>query len=1198
MNNNEMRTRIDDRGRVVEVTSPKEMNLQNGEDWTIRNMYKSETSIDTKLQSLNNTEYRIDGTGSFLAIASGSSTQPTNKQHWALTRHNLADLSIASQPSYSELKTLSIVDGLGKAIQVKKQHFINGSSLGWQISGKETKDAFGRTIMTFLPTFDSNLANLNYNSSSNNSISPTNITYDVRDRQKMIIDPLTNATNFKYGIDNGMFFKEIINAKGQTQKTFSDIRGRQRKTVQNGSITTQFYYNTVDELIKVKNTKGYETFYKYDKGGRRVSELNPDRGLTKFKYNKVGNIIEKKTSDLIQSGTGEINYEYDYHRLVGISYPNNAINDVTYTYGDNATGSNTVGRIHTQEDATGIQVFGYGNMGELTSQFRSIAVAGKKSYWFRTLWEYDAWNRIQRITYPDNEEVTYHYDQAGQLSAIRSNIGTLTTVPTPQSPLQQGDIINDITYNQYGERQQITYGNGTVSNYTYDNLRRMNILTHTFNTTTNTNTIRNYTYDELSNVKQINAQFNPGSANQLQIGGPAVHNYEYDTFNRLVCAFGDYKGYNDDGVNYLSQNYLLKMSYDESHNIIRKQQIHLNIAGDTDYLQACAEFPDYRDLGLPSHSLNTSTSYILNYEDYASGTYTSESEGYVQPHAPRTITEVPVDYSNNPISTRIHKKLLDYDANGNLRLVEQEINDPNNPLDTQKIKITQNLWDEENRLLGVDISPESSAGKPEIATYTYDASGERTIKYIPGRLDAYYSAQQAGSNQRLESVLYPNPLVTVHPLPFPEGGLHAEEMARVKITRYTKHYYIGSERISSALGTWDQLGALCEFLFAGFNNSQVNYVQEMDTKVTEAGTHLNDVYTAFDKDLDLSTPFMYNNTQGLSCGTNHQGEGYNAYWYHPDHLGSSNYITNLGGNIIQHMEYLPFGETLVEEHLNSYNSPYKFNAKEFDAETGNYYYGARYYNPKWSIWLSVDPMAEKYPSWSPYSYTLNNPIRYIDPTGMVVESPDTDYGLTKDGKIKQIGPTNNDPDRLYVLDENGNKNTEIDHLVVNDKGILSDLSKDRNDFKGNYAISKNKKDAFNVFYFAAVNSDSEFAINGFSTKGKNDYLITTSKDSDYTNTHLQHKNKFGYKLKNHLFDIHSHPNEPNIGASGYGGRSIFGDRLYYMSKIKPLMGIRKPAPHYMFNIDQKALYNYNFKKGDNFIRNINKPSDLFRKLGF
>jgi len=81
------------------------------------------------------------------------------------------------------------------------------------------------------------------------------------------------------------------------------------------------------------------------------------------------------------------------------------------------------------------------------------------------------------------------------------------------------------------------------------------------------------------------------------------------------------------------------------------------------------------------------------------------------------------------------------------------------------------------------------------------------------------------------------------------------------------------------------------------------------------------------------------------------------------------------------MEYLPFGETLVEEHLNSYNSPYKFNAKELDEETGWYYYGARYYNPKWSIWLSVDPASEIYPSVSPYVFVKNNPLNHLEIEG-------------------------------------------------------------------------------------------------------------------------------------------------------------------------------------------------------------------------
>ncbi|MFV0531045.1 MAG: RHS repeat domain-containing protein [Flavobacteriales bacterium] len=105
------------------------------------------------------------------------------------------------------------------------------------------------------------------------------------------------------------------------------------------------------------------------------------------------------------------------------------------------------------------------------------------------------------------------------------------------------------------------------------------------------------------------------------------------------------------------------------------------------------------------------------------------------------------------------------------------------------------------------------------------------------------------------------------------------------------------------------------------------------------------------------------------------------YYYHPDHLGSSSYITNLDGEVVQHVEYVPFGEVFLEERNNTWNTPYLFNAKELDEETGLYYYGARYYNPRISLWLSVDPLAEKYPNISPYAYVANNPINYIDPDG-------------------------------------------------------------------------------------------------------------------------------------------------------------------------------------------------------------------------
>jgi RHS repeat-associated protein len=60
---------------------------------------------------------------------------------------------------------------------------------------------------------------------------------------------------------------------------------------------------------------------------------------------------------------------------------------------------------------------------------------------------------------------------------------------------------------------------------------------------------------------------------------------------------------------------------------------------------------------------------------------------------------------------------------------------------------------------------------------------------------------------------------------------------------------------------------------------------------------------------------------------------------------------------------------------------YRFSGKELDEETGLSYFGARYYNSKWSVWLSVDPEYEKFPNWSPFNYCLNNPINFEDPDG-------------------------------------------------------------------------------------------------------------------------------------------------------------------------------------------------------------------------
>jgi RHS repeat-associated protein len=108
------------------------------------------------------------------------------------------------------------------------------------------------------------------------------------------------------------------------------------------------------------------------------------------------------------------------------------------------------------------------------------------------------------------------------------------------------------------------------------------------------------------------------------------------------------------------------------------------------------------------------------------------------------------------------------------------------------------------------------------------------------------------------------------------------------------------------------------------------------------------------------------------------------YFSHPDHLGSASWITDTSGDAIQHLQYLPFGETVLDQRTTEWNTRYSFSAKEKDEESGYSYFGARYYDSELSIWLSVDPMAAKYPGLTPYNYCAGNPMILVDPNGMEI----------------------------------------------------------------------------------------------------------------------------------------------------------------------------------------------------------------------
>ena len=448
-----------------------------------------------------------------------------------------------------------------------------------------------------------------------------------------------------------------------------------------------------------------------------------------------------------------------------------------------------------------------------------------------------------------------------------------------------------------------------------------------------------YRYDAVDNILGITNAANPTSLtklNKAKLGGRSSHTYEYDELNRLIHANGKAK----------RASYDMVMSFGRMSEPLTKVQ------------------------KVDSTTTAKSYNFAYKYED-----------------------------SNHPTApTQIGHDHYTYDSNGNPTLVT---NDSTNT--TREM-----YWDEDNRLMVLSDNGKTSR-------YTYNAVGERIMKSC-GTMEGVYingAPQGITFHETDNFTLYPASILSVNK------------------NRFTKHYFIGDKRIASRIGTGlfnNVYGRNGSYVTAG----QQDYAERMNQIQTQKEAYYKKVgvapgvptekgaygdpentgvgYNAVLTELgnhDVPQGWVQTPKPNTTPNTNpgppvswndpsnpddpQAGYGYipndttkeETFFYHSDHLGSTSYITDDHANITQYDAYLPYGELLVDEHSSSEDLPYKFNGKQFDDETGLYYYGARYLNPMTSIWYGVDNLAEDFTNIAAYVYCNNNPIRLKDPDGNI-----------------------------------------------------------------------------------------------------------------------------------------------------------------------------------------------------------------------
>jgi RHS repeat-associated protein len=290
-------------------------------------------------------------------------------------------------------------------------------------------------------------------------------------------------------------------------------------------------------------------------------------------------------------------------------------------------------------------------------------------------------------------------------------------------------------------------------------------------------------------------------------------------------------------------------------------------------------------------------------------------------------------------------------------------------------------------------------------------------------------------------------------------------------------------------------------------------------------------------------------------------EGSTYYYYLTDHLGNNRVVANMSGTVQQANHYYPYGMTF-DDSTSPAVQPYKYGGKEFDKERSLNWsdFHARQYMNDVPMFTTMDPLAEKYYSISPYAYVAGNPIKYVDPTGMFLDG----YSIDEYGYIAWVNNEGgNEYDVLYSkyssetskdYDTSGNKTG-----IQISKGILVEgrnnmslrtLKMPVTDYEGhskgetkiNHAYEvKNDNESLALMNFLDRNTDVEWGNTLLKdSKGAQINLLSTSHEPTTITARSYMVDKYVSRGFSVVRSDHIHPTAGSITPSGLQGDLGYG----------------------------------------------------------
>ena len=792
------------------------------------------------------------------------------------------------------------------------------------------------------------------------------ISYDSHNRRNTVIDRLGDTTSLTYhdasgkiaSITEGNITTYTHTAQIQGDFTFYNLT---RVDYPDGTFISMTY-DAWGNMLTMTDRAGKVWTYTYNSRGQVLTAANPADGVTTYTYNSDGTLAT------VTDHVGNItSFAYDdFKRLEIITHPDGTFRFYTYDNNNNL--------LTAADERTKVTTFYYDdndNLETITDPLgktitmaydgndRLISVTDRLNE--TTTCTYDEMERLETITNPALETVTMGYNAHSWLTSI-TDPGDKITRQTYDKEGVISSLTNPLANtwrfvtDKLGRATRITTPLSHAHDYTYDSMSRLTSYTNPLSQTTA------YTYDNrgfltaMTLPEGISASYTRNELGLItQIIDPNGNpwNRTYDEMGRLTAEIdplGNSTTYAYDNRNRISEVILpessLEISYDEVGNIVRRL--------------------------------------------YSDG------------------TDLPYTYDENNRLLTAYGLSLSYDARGGI-------------VDCNGLTITR---DAVGRIATITLAP----GK--VVTYSYNDRGlvSQVSDWVGGATELTYD--DAG---KLTAISRPNGVMTSYTYDN-DGrlvGVTEEKsgvISSIGLTRDSAGNIIAATRdvplmpdlptdtktfsydeASQITGdTYDEMGRLTEDDTRAYTWDLASRL----TSLTEGGSTTNFTYDGFGMRLSrkagvTTTEYVWNYAFGLpSISVVRQPAGGDLRYYihlpsgillhsieaaddtrrfyHSDEMGTTLFLTDDLGAITDTYGITPYG--MVTAKIGSTENPFTFLGAYGvmqEGDTGLYYMRARYYDSTTSRFVSRDPVKSIEPKQiNPYLYAADNPLRYVDPSGL------------------------------------------------------------------------------------------------------------------------------------------------------------------------------------------------------------------------